>query len=192
MIGVLAAAAVAAAPGPADWRPTAKQAARLARGEAVTEIDPDPGRASGVILAAVDVHAPPKRIWMLLTDCAWAPRLVRFVKACRVITGPGPDGGWDLREDVVETVFFLPHIRTVFRSQFETEKQIDFHCVPGSELRVCDGAWRLERMGDGAVRVTYASVVSSPYPLPDFIIRSVLRGEMADSMRLLRQAAEAP
>jgi hypothetical protein len=42
------------------------------------------------------------------------------------------------------------------------------------------------------VRVTYASQVASPYPLPDFIIRTVLASEMADSMRTLRRLAAEP
>ena len=45
---------------------------------------------------------------------------------------------------------------------------------------------------DGAVRVTYASTVASPYPLPDFVIRTVLATEMADSMRTLRRRAAEP
>src|SRR5579864_7867258 len=139
---------------------------------------PDPGRSSGVIHAAVDVHAPLWRVWRLLIDCAEAPRLVKFIKGCRLLDGPGPPGGGDLREDQIQPAFFLPPIRTVFRSAFETERRIVFRCVPPSELKVCDGEWRLEPVKDGAVRVTYASVVASPYPLPDFIIRTVLAGEM--------------
>ncbi len=181
VIGALAAAvAVATAPWPGDWRPSAAQARQLARGGLVVEMLPDPGRSSGVIHAAVDVRAPARRVWALLTDCAEAPRLVKFIKACRLLDGPGPAGGWDLREDQIQPAFILPPIRTVFRSEFETERRIVFHCTSASELKVCDGAWRLEPTPDGAVRVTYASQVASPYPLPDFIIRTVLASEMAE------------
>ena len=195
VIAALAAVAVAGAPWPGDWRPSAAQARQLARGGLVIEMLPDPGRSSGLIHAAVDVHAPASRIWALLTDCAEAPRLVAFIKACRLVEGPGPAGGWDLREDQIQPAFFLPPLRALFRSEFEGERRIRFRCTSGSQLKVCDGEWRLEATPDGAVRVTYASAVASPYPLPDFVIRTVLAAEMADAMRTLRRRAaevEAP
>jgi hypothetical protein len=153
---------------------------------------PDPGRSSGLIHAAVDVRAPASRIWALLTDCAEAPRLVTFIKACRVVDGPGPAGGWDLREDQIQPAFFLPPLRALFRSEFEGERRIRFRCTSASQLKLCEGEWRLEPTPDGAVRVTYASAVAAPYPLPDFIIRTVLAAEMADSMRTLRRRAAQP
>ena len=187
-----AAAAMAGAPWPGDWRPSEAQGRQLARGGLVIEMLPDPGRSSGLIHAAVDVRAPIRRIWALLTDCAEEPRLVKFIKACRMLDGPGPAGGWDLREDQIQPAFFLPPLRAVFRSEFEGERRIRFRCTSGSELKVCDGEWRLEPTPDGAVRVTYASAVAAPYPLPDFVIRTVLAAEMADSMRTLRRRAAEP
>ena len=56
VIGVLAAAVMAAWPG--DWRPSPAQAGRLAAGDVVVEMLPDPGRSSGVVHAAVDIRAP--------------------------------------------------------------------------------------------------------------------------------------
>jgi hypothetical protein len=192
LIGALAAAGLAAAPWPGDWRPTPAQAERLARSGLVVEMSPDPGRSSGIIHAAVDVRAPAPRIWELLTDCAQAARIVPFIKSCRVLGGPGPAGGWDLRVDEIETAFFLPRLKAVVRSEFEPYGRIVFKCTPQSELKVCDGAWRLEPTPSGAVRVTYASAVASPYPLPDFVIRTVLGAEMAQAMRTLRRLAAEP
>jgi hypothetical protein len=192
VIAALAAAAVATAPWPGDWRPSAAQAARLARGGLVVEMLPDPGRSSGIIHAAVDVRAPAPRVWGLLTDCRQASRIVPFVKACRVLGGPGPAAGWDLREDDIETAFFLPRLKAVFRSDFVAERRIVFKCTRESELKACDGAWRLEPTPAGAVRVTYSSAVASPYPVPDFIIRTVLGAEMGEALRTLRKLAAEP
>jgi|HubBroStandDraft_1064217.scaffolds.fasta_scaffold38773_2 hypothetical protein len=180
------AAAVSTATSPGDWTPSPAQQARLAHGETVVEMLADPGRSSGIIHAAVDVHGSDADLWRLLTDCHEAPGLVPFIKTCRVITR-GPN--FVLQEEMVQTVFFLPHIRTVFRADYHPLKRIDFHCVPGSELKVCDGAWRIEPTTPGTVRVTYASAISSPYPVPDFVIRIVLSGQMGDAMRNLRRRA---
>jgi uncharacterized membrane protein len=190
MIGILAAAAVVAA-WPGDWRPTPAQAARLATGDVVVEMLPDPGRSSGVVHAAIDIPAPGQRVWRLLQSCSAAPAIIKFVVSCRIVAH-GPPDTWEVREDMIETVFFLPRLRSLIRTDATPEREIRFHCLPGSDLRVCDGSWRLEPRPGGTVRVTYASTVSSPYPVPDFIIRSVLGGGMADSMRKLRAMATAP
>jgi uncharacterized membrane protein len=189
MIGVLAAAVVAAWPG--DWRPGPAEARRLAAGDVVVEMQPDPGRSSGVIHAAVDIPTPAHRIWALLQSCANAPTIVKFVTSCRIVSH-GPPDTWEVREDMIETVFFLPKLRSLIRTDAAPEREIRFHCLPGSDLRVCDGSWRLEATPAGAVRVTYASTVGSPYPVPDFIIRSVLGAGMAESMRKLRTLATTP
>ena len=191
MIGVLAAAAVAGV-WPGDWRPSAAQARRLAAGDVLVDVRTDRGRAtSGVIHAAIDIRAEPQLVYAFLTSCAEAPKLVAFIKDCRVITGPGPKGGWDLREADVEPAFVMPRVRAVFRSDFDFPRRISFRCVPGSELRVCNGEWRVEPHR-GYVQVTYAASVSSPYPAPAFVIRNLLRAEIGDSLRQLRRRATTP
>jgi hypothetical protein len=190
VIGILAAAVVAAA-WPGDWQPNAAQMARLAKGEVVVEVLPDPGRSSGLIHAAIEIRTPVQRIWKLLTACDTASRIVKFVTSCRIISH-GPPDTWELREDIIEPAFFLPHIRSVIRADDDPMRSIKFRCVPGSDLRICDGSWRLEPAPDGAVRVIYASAVSSPYPAPDWVIRTIIGGGMSDSMRTLQRKATAP
>ena len=190
MIGLLAAAAVtaAAAPWPGDWRPSPAQAQRLAAGDVVVEMLPDPGRSSGVIHAAIDIAAPLPRVWAIVEDCAGAPKVVTFLESCRILSH-GPPATWDVREDMVITAFFLPRLRTFVRTDQTPMRQVRFRCLPGSELKSCDGGWALETTPAGATRVTYATTVSSPYPLPDFIIRTVIGGGMNQSMVNLRHAA---
>lgn len=185
----VAAAALATAAGQGEWRPNEAQARQLARGGLVIQMQPDPGRSSGVVNVGLDVRAPARRIWALLVDCVEAPRLVVFIKACRIVGGPGPAGGWDLREMEIQPEPFLPRLSATFRSQFEVERRISFRCVPPSQLKMCEGEWRLAPTPDGAVRVTYSSAVAAPYPLPDLVIRAVLAREIADSMRTLRRIA---
>ena len=191
MIGVLAAMAVAGA-WPGDWRPSAAQSRRLAAGDVVVDVRADRRRSAGVIRAAVDIRAEPRLIYAFLTSCAEAPKLVAFVKDCRVITGPGPKGGWDLREADVSPAIVLPRVRAVFRSDFDFPRRIVFRCMPGSELRACNGEWRLDPTRTGAVRVTYIARIVSPYPAPQFVVRTMLRAEIAESLRKLRKLATEP
>jgi hypothetical protein len=189
MIGLLAAAALTAtAAWPGDWRPSPAQGQRLAAGEVVVEMLPDPGRSSGVIHAAVDIAAPLPRVWAIVQDCAGAPRIVTFLESCRILAH-GPPDTWDVREDMIATAFFLPRLRTYVRTDDTPLRQVRFRCLAGSELKSCDGGWSLETTPTGATRVIYASTVSSPYPLPDFLIRTVLGSGMNQSMTNLRRAA---
>ncbi len=189
MIGALAAAAVAAA-GLGDWRPTPHEARRLAAGHVVVEMLPDPGRSSGVIHAAIDIPAPASRVWALVQDCADAPKVVTFLVGCQVIRR-GPSGAWDVREDTIG-VLFLPRLRVMLRTEATPMREFRFHCLPGGDLNACDGETTLETTPAGAVRVIYASAVSSPFPLPDLIIRTVLGAAVAQSLTNLRRAATGP
>ena len=171
------------------WTPNAKDEARLARGEVAVEVAPDPGRSSGLIHAAVDVPAAAAdKVWAIILDCAQAPRLLRFVKTCRVVEAD-PASAWDVREQTIDYGFLLPPVRIRFRSDYEAQRRIEFHCVAGSQVKVCDGEWRLEPGPGGTVRVIYDTAILSPYPVPAFLARGILGADIARGLRALRREA---
>ena len=150
------------------------------------------GRSSAVIHAFVDIAAPPDRVWELVADCAWAPKLVRFIRTCAVVD-KDPAGAWDVREHGIVYGFPVPRMRTVFRSEYDTGHGIRFHCLPGGELNVCDGQWRLEPSTDGlGVRVIYENSLIVPVSVPAAMMRSRLRRDVLGGLKALRKTAVSP
>ena len=189
-IGALAAAVVALAPAALNWAPSAEQVARLERGEVVAQVRPDPGRSSGVIEAAVIVHAPAAKVWGLLTDCAGTPKLVALIKACRVVSAD-PAGAWDVREQIIDFGLPLLRFRDVFHSDYTPAHRAVFRCVPPGQFKACAGEWRIDEAAGGDVRVTYQTWAEPPLPLPNFIIRQVLTSQVVGGLTNLRRLSEA-
>ncbi|HEX5378053.1 MAG TPA: SRPBCC family protein [Phenylobacterium sp.] len=181
---------VAGAPGHAaaawGWEASPRISAELDRDRMVLEVKPDPGGASGVIHAAIDLPAPPDVVWRLLTDCGLATRMVAGLKSCRILERD-PEGRWDVREHISRPMFLLPPVRNVFRSEYEPLLGLTFHRV-GGDLAVFEGAWRLEPMKGGArTRLFYESRASSPYAVPPALARMALRKAVSGALSALRR-----
>ncbi len=69
------AASVLAAGAAFAWAPDAHVEKTLAQGKAWADVLPSADGA-GLIHAAIDIPAPPKVVWSVMTDCRLAARLV--------------------------------------------------------------------------------------------------------------------
>ncbi len=167
MVGlVLLSASLPSAPAAAMG---ADEAAILARGGAWADVVPD-GRGAAVIRAVVDIPRPARLVWRVMTDCAYAARLVSTVTSCRVLKAD-PAGAWDVREQVTRGGLFFPPIHNIFRSDYTPFSEIRFRKV-GGDLAVEEGVWRLEPLAGGAgVRVTYVNHVGAKLIAPAFLVR---------------------
>jgi hypothetical protein len=184
---VLVLAALAFSGPAAAWAPTPRQEAHGGAGYA--EVTPHGGPRSGVIHGFIDIPAPAERIWRLMLDCAEAPKMVSFVKSCRVLQRDSA-GAWDVREDVIEYGFPFPRVHSVFRSDYEPPSRIRFHCLPSGDLKDCAGEWRLEPRG-GSVRVVYENQLTAPFSAPAFIVRPMMRHDVLMALRALKRLAVA-
>ncbi|MFI4936617.1 MAG: SRPBCC family protein [Caulobacterales bacterium] len=182
--------APAASADASGWSPTPKQEAQLARAGLVVDVAPDPGRSTALIHGAVNIPAPPLKIWETLRACAKVPRMATFVTGCQVMSAD-PAGAWDVRQDAIDYGFPLPHVRRWYRSEYDVGRRISFRCVDGGEVKACQGEWRLELQPGGAVRVTYESWIVSPFKAPAFLVRNVLRKDTIDALKALRREALA-
>ncbi len=178
---VLAATAPAGA-----WTPA--QTATLAAGHPVVELAPTPDGDATRIHAAVDIAAPAQRIWSVMTDCAREVRFVPGLKSCRVLER-GPAGRWDVREHEISWVWFLPRIRSVFRADYDPPKRLRFHRISGTLTRN-EGEWRLTAAPKGGTRVSYDAVVGVSVPVPDFMVESALKRDIATVLRQLKQECQ--
>jgi hypothetical protein len=181
-VGVVASLATTAA---LAWAPTPEAQANLLKGEPWAEVLAD-SEGAGLIHAAIDIAAPPKTVWAVMTDCKLAPRLVTTVTLCRITQGD-QQRGWDVREQVTRGNFFVPTIRNVVREEFQPFSLIRFHRV-GGDLQIEEGEWRLLAMNGGAgTRVIYVNRVKADIMAPPPLVRLGMRKDTSKVLLNLRR-----
>jgi hypothetical protein len=171
------------------WTPDAKLQRELSRGVAWAEVLPSADDA-GLIHAAIDIDAPPRVVWAVMTDCRLAARLVTSVTSCRIVQGD-QRAGWDVREQVTKASLFVPELHNVFRSDYQPYSLIRFHRL-GGDMRVEEGEWRLEPIKGGAgTQVIYINRVAVNLLAPAFLVRAGLKRDTPKVLLNLRREAMA-
>jgi uncharacterized protein YndB with AHSA1/START domain len=144
---------------------------------------------AGLVRGEVVIAAPPPVVWKVMVDPANTARLMAGTKSCRIIERD-PAGRWDVREQISKGGL-LPAVRTVLRSDYQPYTLIRVHQV-GGDIKVLEGDWRLSPLDGGTrTKVVYESRMTSPFPAPGPIVRSVLRHDVPVTLDNLRDAAEA-
>ena len=178
-----------AAPSPLRAAPALSEEdlALLAAGGAVVHVGEDAsGEADAAIEAAIDIAAPPSRVFAVMTDCARAPRYVEGLISCRVLQRSA-DGLSDIREHHSRYLAFLPDMISIFRSTYIPNHEIRFERV-GGDLKFLKGVWTLEAKNGGrATRVGYEVRVSASVSAPGFLIRAALEETMPNILGALRR-----
>ena len=165
---------------------TVDRRSRLAAGEAIVSVMPDDRGAAARIEAGIEIAAPPAKVWDVMLDCARSARFIRGLESCRVIEAD-PAGRWDVREHQVNWLSIMPRLRTVFRSQYETQRTIAFRRV-GGDVPILEGAWRLEPIKAGAAtRLHYEVRIGLAGPVPDFMVRSAIENDLPRTLAALRE-----
>jgi hypothetical protein len=171
------------------WAPGPEVESALAQGKAWAEVLPDTDGA-GMIHAAIDIAAPPRVIWSVMTDCRLAAKLVATVTSCKVVQSD-PQARWDVREQVTRGGLFLPTVRNVFRSDYQRYSLIRFHRLSG-DLRIEEGEWRLEPLDAGAgTRVIYVNRVAMNLFAPAFMVRAGIKSDTPKVLMNLRRESLA-
>jgi hypothetical protein len=117
-------------------------------------------------------------------------RFIPGLEGCRVIARD-PAGRWDVREHLISWIWFLPDVRSVFRSDYDAPKRMRFHRIGGT-LKRSDGEWRLQALDGGrATRVTYDATLSAEIPAPKFLVEAALKRDIATVLRQLRRECTA-
>ena len=165
---------------------SADDMARLRAGDPIVHISDDPsGEADGRIEAAIDIAAPPARVYAVLFDCVRALKFVPGLKVCKVLE-TSTDGKSDVREHHSKWLSILPETVSIFRSDYVKDREIRFERVRG-DLRFLKGSWRLEPMQGGRqTRALYDARVGITAPVPGFMIRGALEQDVPKVLRALR------
>jgi len=142
------------------------------------------------IRASIEISAPRAKVWAVMTDCARATDFIPGLQSCRVLERD-PTGRWDIREHRISWMWFLPDVRSVFRSDYEAPARVRFHRISGT-LKRSDGEWRLENIdGGSATRVSYDATLSADIPAPNFLVEAALKRDIAKVLRGLRRECTA-
>lgn len=161
---------------------------RVAAGEAVVRVDAAASPADGVVVGAVEIPAPPAKVWQVLFDCAHAADVMPNLTSCKVLQA-GPKGTWDIREHRISWISLLPEIRSEFRSDYVPGRSIRFTRT-GGDMRALDGEWRIEPLAKGAsTRLTYNARVGFGALIPGFVIRNALAKDVPGFLNAIRREA---
>ena len=183
---LIAVAALGATPAMA-WEPGADAQPTLRAGGAYADVDPEPDGV-GLIHGVVDIAAPPKVVWKVMTDCRETPKLIASADPCRVMSS-GP--GWDVREQTTHGGIFVPTIHNIYRSDYQPFTLIRFHKV-GGDLKVEDGEWRLEPLNGGrGTRVIYTNRIAANIQAPAALVRAGLKSDTPKVLINLRRESMA-
>lgn len=164
----------------------AAAAAQVADGEVWVRVV-QVGKAAR-ITAAIDIDAPPQRVWAVMTDCAQARRIIANLTVCRTVER---GAGWDVREQVTKGNLFVPTLRNLVRSDYQPYRLIRFRSV-GGDIQVMEGFWRLEPIRGGkGTRVIYENKVAAPIAAPASVVRAGLKADCAKVLSNLRRISEA-
>jgi len=142
-----------------------------------------------VIKLAVDVAAPPRAIWDVLTACQIAPEYVPNVQSCRKLEVLD-NGRADLFVQVIKPAFFIPAFEHVFRLDYTPYTRIDVHRVSGPIAHM-DGSWWLLPQQDGHTLVVYDLALDPGFPIPRFFVRATLKRDLPKVLAAVRERAEA-
>ncbi|MBP6013950.1 MAG: SRPBCC family protein [Alphaproteobacteria bacterium] len=163
----------------------AAEEAKLAAGEVLVEATVDEGQEAARVSAVIDIAAPPRSVWSVMTDCARAPRFLPGLISCRVLESD-PGGAWDIREHVVDWAWYLPTVRNVFRSDYEPPTRLRFKRTDG-DLARSEGEWRLESMkGGAATRLSYTALLSPRSWIPPSLALSSVKEDVPNVLLALR------
>jgi ribosome-associated toxin RatA of RatAB toxin-antitoxin module len=165
-----------------------EQLRRLKAGEVLVDVRADPQGATGLITATIDIQAPPRMLWGIMLDCERSKRITPALKVCRV-TETSSDGLSDVREHVVQWVWPLPAVRSVFASQYRPYEQIRFQRIDG-DLEFLEGTWQLEPTRQGAAtRLTYTARITPGWPVPGALVRGAMESDIPKTLTALRREA---
>ena len=171
------------------WEPAPAVLAQIRGGQAWADVSADGPGASALIHGAVEINAPPEKVWRIMNDCAMAKRLVANITVCRILK-TGPNGAWDVKEQVTEGSFLVPSLRNVYRDDYTPFTSIRFSRVDG-DLKAIHGEWRLVSLDGGRrTRVVYENHIVANFPGPAGLVRGAMRGDTPKVLMNLKRVCE--
>jgi ribosome-associated toxin RatA of RatAB toxin-antitoxin module len=178
-----------AAAGVADGL-TPEQRTALQRRDVIVEASVDADSQGGDVRAAIRIDAPAARIYAAMTRCETALVYVPHLREC-VVRERDPEGRFEVISHVSDLGWYMPASRYTFRATYDPPRSVDFVHVAG-DFRENTGRWELVPVDGGrSTVVTYRVRVVPKVPVPQWVVRVVLRRELPRLLEALRGYVEA-
>jgi ribosome-associated toxin RatA of RatAB toxin-antitoxin module len=137
--------------------------------------------SGGAARFQIYIQAPVESIWNTVFSCEKAFVFVKGLRRCEVLERNVNDM---LTRQVVKTSWLVPAQDFTFRTHREPYRRAEFFRTEGSP-RELEGGWEFDPLDRGVV-VTHELRIRTGFPVPRFLIRSVMRNNMPDMLRCIR------
>jgi hypothetical protein len=163
--------------------PSADDLSRLRSGDVITEaIRTD--ESGGAARFQIYMQAPVEDIWNVIFSCDQGFIFVKGLRKCVVLEN---DGLTTLTRQVVKSSWLVPAQDFTFRTDREPFSRVEFMRTEGSP-REMEGSWEFNDLGNG-VLVTHEIRVRPGFPVPRFLIRSVMKHTIPEMLACIRALA---
>jgi ribosome-associated toxin RatA of RatAB toxin-antitoxin module len=161
----------------------------------------EPGADAPTYVAEGVVHAPPARVWALVSKCADYVKNMPRVAASRELSREGDERTkfTTVCEVAFDAPFPFSDLVSVSRATMTVDDEAGVYTRTWTFLRgdydVNDGSWRLVPVDGGAkTQVTYRIHAKPKLPLPDSLIATAQEQTLPQVIERLRErtAQEAP
>lgn len=158
-------------------------AAELLAGEILSE-SRHTSESGGAAWARALFHAPAERVWETVLSCEAAFVYIKGMEHCEVLED-SPERG--IVHHVVDRSWLVPTQDYTFESLRNPHRGIRFRLLEGN-LDILEGHWRFEARPEGLL-VEYEARVKPAFPVPDFLVRHVIRKDMPNLLACIRALA---
>jgi len=160
---------------------------RLERGEVVIE-QQDSGRVKFVV-GRILINEPPERVWPIMVNpFEFQGKISPRMKKVEVLLDKVDRSVLKVTLDVC---FLIPQITYLVESDYEPNQRIDFRRVGGC-IKDFKGFWQMIPAAGGAkTELLYSMYIDPGFPVPQWIIREGIRGELPRTLTALRNRVNA-
>ncbi len=160
---------------------------RLDRGEVVVDMQ-DIGDTKYVV-GRVMINQPADRVWPIMTNpYEFKGKICPRMKDFEVMIDKPRIS---LLKVNIDCTFLLPNVFYVVESRYEPNARIDFHRVSGT-IKDFKGFWLMNQTADGKrTELTYSMYIDPGFPVPQWIVREGVKGELPKTLIGIRRRVEA-
>jgi hypothetical protein len=159
--------------------------AQLKRGDVVVSLK-DIGNTK-YVTAQVLINAPPDQVWPIMVNpFEFQRKISPRMKTVEIVTDQSNRSVLRFTIDAI----LIPHFIYTVESLYDNRESIQFHSVAGM-LKDCRGSWVMTpSAGGNKTELTYCMYVDPGFPVPQWMIREVVKGELPKTLTALRERVQ--